>query len=361
MPFFGGGGGNWQGPLVNTIGANITVNTGTISATGGGGGNWTAPAVSAIGGNLEINGGGTIYDTGDNAVLAIGINGTISLSNAQNAIVTITGGPVTLSASNFRQYQVTRWFVEQGAAPHALTLSPQFVQATGEAPYSATMTANAVDYIETVAINATQLLVTGIKYNYTLVAPADAWNPADVVGAAPTFSGGNLTVSATAGGSWSIVRSTIGHASGKYYSEHTLAANGTTGGNGDWAIGPVTKQAATNLGGDAFSIGYYPATGLTDANGTIGTIQTGVAGNIIRVAVDLTGKLVWYAANGGNWNNNPSANPATGVGGLAFAYMTPTAAGFFMAWGFEGATAVITSNFGGSAFGFAAPSGFANW
>lgn len=42
-----------------------------------------------------------------------------------------------------------------------------------------------------------------------------------------------------------------------------------------------------------------------------------VSGNIIDVAVDPTNNAWWVRVNGGNWNNNVSANPATNTGGYS--------------------------------------------
>lgn len=41
-------------------------------------------------------------------------------------------------------------------------------------------------------------------------------------------------------------------------------------------------------------------------------------GDVIGVAVDFNNSLVWMRVNTGPWNNNGSADPATGVGGFTY-------------------------------------------
>lgn len=62
---------------------------------------------------------------------------------------------------------------------------------------------------------------------------------------------------------------------------------------------------------------------------------------------------VWFKKNNGIWNNDPSANPATGIGGVA---LTPIN-GVYYITGFVDNQA-ITFNFGGSGFTYLPPSGF---
>jgi hypothetical protein len=47
-------------------------------------------------------------------------------------------------------------------------------------------------------------------------------------------------------------------------------------------------------------------------------------GNWFAMEIDLGAKLVWFKniTIGGFWNNNPSANPATGIGGASFSALT---------------------------------------
>jgi hypothetical protein len=63
-------------------------------------------------------------------------------------------------------------------------------------------------------------------------------------------------------------------------------------------------------------------------SGTLGhQTPAGVIGNfngqILRIALNATTALAWFAVGNGSWNGSPTANPATGVGGINF----PTSAG----------------------------------
>jgi hypothetical protein len=79
------------------------------------------------------------------------------------------------------------------------------------------------------------------------------------------------------------------------------------------------------------------------------------------MAVDFTAQLSWFRKNGGNWNGSGTANPATGVGGNSFSYLT--GGPFFIAANLNvgAASYALTLNAGGTAYAFAAPAGFGNW
>lgn len=68
----------------------------------------------------------------------------------------------------------------------------------------------------------------------------------------------------------------------------------------------------------------------------------------------------WVAIDGGDWNNDPTADPATGVGGTDLGVLDglplfPTIGGSSFGPGAQ------TANFGASAFSFVVPSGFTGW
>ena len=72
-------------------------------------------------------------------------------------------------------------------------------------------------------------------------------------------------------------------------------------------------------GNDTQSVGFS-MDGNFYYNGTI--VQSGLptwsaVNDLIDVAVDLYNGLIWIRVNGYSWNNNPSANPAIGTGGLS--------------------------------------------
>ena len=182
-----------------------------------------------------------------------------------------------------------------------------------------------------------------------------------------TLSGGNLTAAGTAG--WTgLVRSISSKSSGKFYWETTFNATQTNSGVGI-AIGSLSvstqtfanagtgKSGLTQSGGvwlDGASSNYVVG-GVAGSTISFGTITSGT---VICVAVDIGAQLIWWRLGAsGNWNNNASRNPATGAGGASI----PNVGTAFATDCFGGADTLI-SNFGGSAFTGAVPSGFtAGW
>lgn len=93
-------------------------------------------------------------------------------------------------------------------------------------------------------------------------------------------------------------------------------------------------------------------------NGAVlSTIQTFVQGDVVCVAVDIKNRLIWFRTNGGNWNNNASNDPATGVGGIDYSSMNLGPLFPEVSCSLTGA--VLTAKFT-SGFAQAVPSGFAS-
>ena len=76
-------------------------------------------------------------------------------------------------------------------------------------------------------------------------------------------------------------------------------------------------------GNDNQSIGFNSG-GEYWYNGSIvaSSLPTWTTNDIIDVAVDLTSGVIWIRVNGGYWNNNISANPEIGTGGLSIYGLT---------------------------------------
>lgn len=181
------------------------------------------------------------------------------------------------------------------------------------------------------------------------------WNPSDK-SANITLSGGNLI--ATWNGSAGGLRSTTSKTSGKLYFEVTLntfLTNVYAGlANSSYALTAPANTANVVL---AFLTGATILGNGATLGSTTGSLGAGQVG---RFAVDLTNRLFWYSVAGGNWNNNVANNPATGVGGISFSYLTGP---FFVYSGSAAGTSgeQDTVNFGATSFAFAVPSGFSAW
>lgn len=201
--------------------------------------------------------------------------------------------------------------------------------------------------------------------------PAVVQVPATLDGPATnvTVSGGNLTATHSTTTSNSGVRSTALKSSGKYYFEATFGA--TNGTNDCVALMTWAATYANIVTNSTNAVTLYAtANGLIWTNGgdsgkTLGSNI--VAGDVIAVAVDLDNAKIWFRNNHGgsigNWNGDPTADPATNTNGVAI----PTTAAVSPAVGFGGNSGVtgqigdnITANFGQSAYVMTPPSGFAN-
>jgi len=174
--------------------------------------------------------------------------------------------------------------------------------------------------------------------------------------AAITLSGGNLTFLQTATNADSRVRATPEFRSGKWYWEATIVA---VGNNGVWMFGLIYKSVAFTtgsfIGHVPYTLGWQGTGVVASNNSSLGTIQTYATGNVVCIALDMETGRVWFRTNGGNWNNNGSANPVTNVGGIPIFAGLPIMP-MFSAYALNDS---CTVNFGGSAFAQSQPSGFA--
>lgn len=181
--------------------------------------------------------------------------------------------------------------------------------------------------------------------------------------AAITLSNGNLTGSIASNTFYAtMLGNGSGVSSGKKYFELTITTINPDG-QGIGFGNASTNLAAAGGGNDLNSIGWRRGGTVAFNNSAISTIQTFAQGDVLAMAVDFTGQLVWFRhSNSLNWNNNGSADPATGTGGIAFPSAPPLNAGpYFPATTLEIAADSFTANFGATAYAMTAPSGFGNW
>ncbi len=188
------------------------------------------------------------------------------------------------------------------------------------------------------------------------------WNSADKH-ADLSLSGGDLTVTATAGG-FRGIRAIASQSSGKFYYENHPTTTDTPG-LSMTGVADASYVLTDFVGADnsAFhSIGFAGDGNVYYHGGVLTTIQTWANNDYIAVAVDLTAELIWFRTISGgtpsNWNNNGAADPATGANGLDISAMTGP---LFPAQSTFGNGDVATANFGGSAYQATVPSGYGNW
>lgn len=185
---------------------------------------------------------------------------------------------------------------------------------------------------------------------------ATAWNPSDK-SAALTLSNNDTTATNPASNNWRYVKAITSYSTGKFYCELKIDAMPTAT---DWCFGFSNSTTPTvYLGADNNALGIL-GDGRIIFNNSIKNASwwTSAVGDYICMSVDYGAQKVWYRLNGGNWNNNGSADPAAGTGAQSFVGLN--AGPYFMAHTQYGASYVSTVNFGNSAFAFSAPSGFGN-
>jgi hypothetical protein len=184
-------------------------------------------------------------------------------------------------------------------------------------------------------------------------AAGTTWSTSDYSGSV-AFSNGDLTVTKSGGGE-ARGRATLSRSTGKYHFEGVC----DTGGN-PVGLGLSLSSFSTYFGDGTSSVGYYGQNGEVAFNSTaLATISTYTSGDVLAVEVDLDGDLIWFAKNAGDWNNNGSADPATGTGGLSYAAMS--AGALFPTWYMAAASAVFTLRVTSAAFTRAVSSGFSEW
>lgn len=188
----------------------------------------------------------------------------------------------------------------------------------------------------TVGINATPCTFTAFL------------NPSDK-SASVTLSNNNLTASVVSGTD-SAVRTTRTITQKTYY-EDSFPGTGQ-------AIGAGNSSAQLNgffVGGDANAIGIQSNGNVYINAGVVGSITPGITSDKLGVAIDPIAHLFWVRLNGGNWNGSPTANPATGVGGIDISSIPGPLFGMV-----SSTNSSLTANFGASAYAFTPPAGFGN-
>jgi hypothetical protein len=149
----------------------------------------------------------------------------------------------------------------------------------------------------------------------TLV-PAQMWSPAqannriDLAGVTAAGVSANYT--------WAPIFASYGATSGKYYWETQVSTPDVynpAAGIGNASAGVADQQG---LGRDANSLGYYIYGGVFYNGTQVAYFPAYGSGARLCHALDRNNHLYWVRVGPtGNWNNSPSANPATDTGGFA--------------------------------------------
>jgi hypothetical protein len=169
-------------------------------------------------------------------------------------------------------------------------------------------------------------------------------------------------------GSWQSIRGTTGKTTGKVYLEFYINSYDQVS---SMIVGVCNTSASMSnwVGVDANSFGLQLNTSTTwnyvenaTNRNTLWTVNKNNAqGAVIGLAIDIGNSLVWWRTDRGtNWNNNGSADPASGTGGLTQFISFTTLYPAMSAIDASDANCA-TLNTGGMPFAYAAPSGFSAW
>ena len=215
--------------------------------------------------------------------------------------------------------------------------------------------------------------VTG-QTTYSVVggsAAISAWNPADADPGITISGTGNLIATVTTqsvGGSTTSVRSTTSKTTGKLICE-IIGIPQDSGSEMGFANATMKLNIFQGMGEDINGVG------INLNGGDQGVLFNGVkllTGNNtenrancpVTMCLDIPNLLFWFTTAGmrtavgaSAWNNNASANPGTGVGGLSLAGMTGP---FFICFNGFNLGEISQLNPAGP-FAVAIPSGFTAW
>jgi Collagen triple helix repeat (20 copies) len=280
---------------------------------------------------------------GSSGTVSDGDKGDIIVSGSGSSLMLDSGVVTTAARTLLDDVSIAAMLATLGAAPLA---SPIF---TGD-PQAPTPTAG--DNDTSIATTAFVQAAVG-----ALVSAGATWDAA-TKSARITLTNGNLTGEHDTVNGYGVAQATAPKSSGKFYYEYQILA----GLNANHQLGFVASGwINSNYLSWNFNrgIGYTPSSGdVSVRDVSIGTAAAAALNAVVGVAIDITANRVWFRVGAGNWNNNASANPATGVGG--FTIPGSIATPYSPAWsGFYGEKNTV--NFGATAYASPAPAGFGNW
>lgn len=185
---------------------------------------------------------------------------------------------------------------------------------------------------------------------------AVTWNATSpTAGGTPylALSNGGLTATVSPGAADQVqVIASASFSTGKWFWSLLIGA-----GSSAWSMGLQDGAEGSWTGSSTHSIGTVPSDGAIWHN--FGYFGAGVGaaivtGDVIDFAVDVDAGKIWFRRNGGLWNSDSLADPATGVGGITG--WTITKPWFPCVNIYQ--TGAVTVNFGATAFTYAKPTGF---
>ena len=397
----GGGGlavtGITFGPTIALSAASVletaAVNTvvGTLSVTAGTTGSPVFALVDSAGGKFNISGTSLRtnalldYETATFHSITVSVTGvTPTVANATfiifvqdvaEPVILLTGTTVNENATagtNIGVLSIANTFTGTpvytlvDSASGKVAISGANLNVLGAIDYETTPTFNITVSVSGITPAAANKVFTVVVLD--VVETGATWNPSDK-STLISLSAGNLTATGQ-GGSLSgarNIRATVSKTTGKYFCKFTIVSSASSTGaigicNASTDLksgGPPGNQNAPAHGCCFTDSGYIIYDNGTFGGFTYGPIYTSTVGDVISMAVDLTAKRIWFRKNALDWNNNVSADPATGTGGYDISNAIQGDA-------FFPAASVYTETPGLGALsvdfsGTGAPSGFSAW
>lgn len=340
-----------SGSLTTTEGLDISALSGFVGVSGS---LATTEAVdlAAISGSVVVSGTMSPIEAVDTAVLSgdVKTSFTFALTEASDTAA-LAGGPVISAALAVTESPDPAAFAADAkiSATLAVTESLDAAYFLGEGanpPINATLAVT--EAADTVSVAG----FVGVSGSMGTVA---VWDAA-TAGPGIVLSNGGLTVTQTLPDvTVGSVRGSTHYPSGKYYFEFVVdvykdiqigPANASLGG-GEY-LGEDNTHA---IGAYSFGASWLGAGGTTTAP----ALTTGYT---YCMAIDVANKKAWIKRSGGNWNENASADPVTGVNGATFSNVSGDV---YPGVSVNNQTGQITANFGASAYADPVPSGYSDW
>ena len=210
-----------------------------------------------------------------------------------------------------------------------------------------------------IGVNADTVLATATGLNTTVIASLDGTVTGLIV-----MSNNNLTATLTSTSNASVSsRTSTSVTTGKYYFEITAVVFAINSLEGFGIALPTASHADLTSGLNCTKVALNNVAGAKIFSNNVDTgkaLGNPAQGDVYSIAIDLDARLGWFRRNGGNWNGDAAANPATGAGGVTIASGAFTPVVYFQNNG-NGPNNSSVANFGATTFAYAAPSGFGNW
>lgn len=197
------------------------------------------------------------------------------------------------------------------------------------------------------------------------------FDPSMIYNASITLSNSNKTATPVSSSPYNYAYGTTARYTGKRYWEvvpgsTSFCAVGATGSRGHIVDLDV---AGTNNFGQRFigNVGWSSDGKISASIESVGvavlaTYATWSGGNVLSFALDIDALLMWFRVGSGNWNNNASADPATGTLGLAVPMLlSGTANGLIWPGLNMGNASATTMHLLAADFAQTVPSGFSAW